>query len=290
MVLMIVSGRSGSGKSVALRAIEDMGFYCVDNLPVTLLPELARSLMDRQTSAAVSIDVRNLPNSPAELDKALNDLPEGFVPQLLFLDADRNTLIRRYSDTRRLHPLSSQSLSLESAIDTENELLEPLRSRADLVIDTSEMSVHELAEMLRSRLLGKRERELTMVFESFGFKHGIPIDADYVFDVRFLPNPHWDPKLRPMNGLDKPVAAFLARHTEVHNFIYQTRSYLEQWLPMLETNNRSYLTVAIGCTGGKHRSVYIAEQLADYFRSRGKNVQSRHRTLEKRPKDAQNPA
>ena len=290
MVLMIVSGRSGSGKSVALRAIEDMGFYCVDNLPVTLLPELARSLMERQTSAAVSIDVRNLPNSPAELDKALNDLPEGFVPQLLFLDADRNTLIRRYSDTRRLHPLSSQSLSLESAIDTENELLEPLRSRADLVIDTSEMSVHELAEMLRSRLLGKRERELTMVFESFGFKHGIPIDADYVFDVRFLPNPHWDPKLRPMTGLDKPVAAFLARHTEVHNFIYQTRSYLEQWLPMLETNNRSYLTVAIGCTGGKHRSVYIAEQLADYFRSRGKNVQSRHRTLEKRPKDAQNPA
>lgn len=290
MVLMIVSGRSGSGKSVALRAIEDMGFYCVDNLPVTLLPELARSLMDRQTSAAVSIDVRNLPNSPAELDKALNDLPEGFVPQLLFLDADRNTLIRRYSDTRRLHPLSSQSLSLESAIDTENELLEPLRSRADLVIDTSEMSVHELAEMLRSRLLGKRERELTMVFESFGFKHGIPIDADYVFDVRFLPNPHWDPKLRPMTGLDKPVATFLARHTEVHNFIYQTRSYLEQWLPMLETNNRSYLTVAIGCTGGKHRSVYIAEQLADYFRSRGKNVQSRHRTLEKRPKDAQNPA
>ncbi|MGL4601443.1 MAG: RNase adapter RapZ [Plesiomonas sp.] len=288
MVLMIVSGRSGSGKSVALRAIEDMGFYCVDNLPVALLPELAKTLLNRQTSAAVSIDVRNLPGSPAELDKALSDLPEGFIPQLLFLDADRNALIRRYSDTRRLHPLSSQSLSLESAIDTENELLEPLRSRADLVIDTTEMSVHELAEMLRSRLLGKRERELTMVFESFGFKHGIPIDADYVFDVRFLPNPHWDPKLRPMTGLDKPVAAFLARHTEVHNFIYQTRSYLEQWLPMLETNNRSYLTVAIGCTGGKHRSVYIAEQLADYFRTRGKNVQSRHRTLEKRPKDAQN--
>ncbi|MGL4455370.1 MAG: RNase adapter RapZ [Plesiomonas sp.] len=288
MVLMIVSGRSGSGKSVALRAIEDMGFYCVDNLPVALLPELAKTLLNRQTSAAVSIDVRNLPDSPAELDKALSDLPEGFIPQLLFLDADRNALIRRYSDTRRLHPLSSQSLSLESAIDTENELLEPLRSRADLVIDTTEMSVHELAEMLRSRLLGKRERELTMVFESFGFKHGIPIDADYVFDVRFLPNPHWDPKLRPMTGLDKPVAAFLARHTEVHNFIYQTRSYLEQWLPMLETNNRSYLTVAIGCTGGKHRSVYIAEQLADYFRTRGKNVQSRHRTLEKRPKDAQN--
>ncbi len=131
-----------------------------------------------------------------------------FSPQLLFLDADRNTLIRRYSDTRRLHPLSSKNLSLESAIDEESDLLEPLRSRADLIVDTSEMSVHELAEMLRTRLLGKRERELTMVFESFGFKHGILIDADYVFDVRFLPNPHWDPKLRPMTGLDKPVAAF----------------------------------------------------------------------------------
>ena len=282
MVLMIVSGRSGSGKSVALRALEDMGFYCVDNLPVVLLPDLARTLADRQISAAVSIDVRNMPESPEIFEQAMNSLPECFSPQLLFLDADRNTLIRRYSDTRRLHPLSSKNLSLESAIDKESDLLEPLRSRADLIVDTSEMSVHELAEMLRTRLLGKRERELTMVFESFGFKHGIPIDADYVFDVRFLPNPHWDPKLRPMTGLDKPVAAFLDRHTEVHNFIYQTRSYLELWLPMRETNNRSYLTVAIGCTGGKHRSVYIAEQLADYFRSRGKNVQSRHRTLEKR--------
>ena len=259
MVLMIVSGRSGSGKSVALRALEDMGFYCVDNLPVVLLPDLARTLADREISAAVSIDVRNMPESPEIFEQAMSNLPDAFSPQLLFLDADRNTLIRRYSDTRRLHPLSSKNLSLESAIDKESDLLEPLRSRADLIVDTSEMSVHELAEMLRTRLLGKRERELTMVFESFGFKHGIPIDADYVFDVRFLPNPHWDPKLRPM-----------------------TRSYLERWLPMLETNNRSYLTVASGCTGGKHRSVYIAEQLADYFRSRGKNVQSRHRTLEKR--------
>ena len=206
MVLMIVSGRSGSGKSVALRALEDMGFYCVDNLPVVLLPDLARTLADRQISAAVSIDVRNMPESPEIFEQAMNNLPEGFSPQLLFLDADRNTLIRRYSDTRRLHPLSSKNLSLESAIDKESDLLEPLRSRADLIVDTSEMSVHELAEMLRTRLLGKRERELTMVFESFGFKHGIPIDADYVFDVRFLPNPHWDPKLRPMTGLDRPVA------------------------------------------------------------------------------------
>lgn len=282
MVLMIVSGLSGSGKSVALRALEDMGFYCVDNLPVMLLPQLAEMLRDKNTPAAVSIDVRNMPESPEILTQAMQQLPSHYTPQLLFLDADRNTLIRRYSDTRRLHPLSSKNLSLESAIDEERIMLEPLRSRADLVIDTAEMSVHELAEILRTRLQGKRERDLTMVFESFGFKYGLPIDADYVFDVRFLPNPHWDPKLRPMTGLDRPVAAFLDRHTEVHNFIYQTRSYLELWLPMLETNNRSYLTIAIGCTGGKHRSVYIAEQLANYFRAKGKNVQSRHRALEKR--------
>ncbi|CAJ0993369.1 RNase adapter RapZ [Pantoea sp. Nvir] len=279
MVLMIVSGRSGSGKSGALRALEDMGFYCVDNLPVALLPELAHSLVARNISAAISIDVRNMPESPEIFDTAFNNLPDAFSPQWLFLDADRHTLIRRYSDTRRLHPLSSKNLSLENAIDEENTLLEPLRSRADLIIDTSEMSVHELAEILRTKLLNKRE--LTMVFESFGFKHGIPIDADYVFDVRFLPNPHWDPKLQTMTGLDRPVITFLEQHIEVNQFIYQTRNYLELWLPMLETNNRSYLTIAIGCTGGKHRSVYIAEQLADYFRSCGKNVQSRHRTLEK---------
>ncbi len=282
MVLVIVSGRSGSGKSVALRALEDMGFYCVDNLPVVLLPALADSLTDRQISAAVSIDARNMPDSPEMFETALTNLPDTFVPRLLFLDADNNTLIRRYNDTRRLHPLSAKNLSLENAIEKENDLLDPLRLRADLIINTSEMSVHELAETLRGHLLGKKERELTIVFESFGFKHGIPANADYVFDVRFLPNPHWDPKLRVMTGLDHPVALFLDRHIIVHNFIYQTRSYLERWLPMLETNNRSYLTVAIGCTGGKHRSVYIAEQLADYFRARGKNVQSHHRSLEKR--------
>lgn len=285
MALMIVSGRSGSGKSVALRALEDMGFYCVDNLPVELLPELAATLAKREISAAVSIDIRNIPESPLLFESILDRLDAEFAPQLLFFDANTNTLIRRYSDTRRLHPLTVRNLSLEDAILHESELLEPLRSRADLVIDTSEMSVHELAEMLRTRLSGKPERELTIVFESFGFKYGLPVDADYVFDVRFLPNPHWDAKLRPMTGLDQPVCQFLERHTDVHQFIYQTRSYLELWLPMLERNNRSYLTVAIGCTGGKHRSVYIAEQLADYFASRGKNVQRRHRTLEKKNHD-----
>lgn len=281
MSLMIVSGRSGSGKSVALHALEDMGFYCVDNIPVELLLELAFTLVRRNISAAVSIDVRNMPDSPQIFEKTFEILRAKFSPQLLFLDASSDILLRRYSDTRRLHPLSSRDISLESAIELEREVLEPLRTNADLVIDTSEMSVHNLAEILRTRIAGKRERELTIVFESFGFKYGIPTDADYVFDVRFLPNPHWDPDLRAMTGLEQPVADYLAHHNEVKHFIKQTQNYLELWLPQLEINNRSYLTVAIGCTGGQHRSVYIAEQLADYFRARNKNVQSRHRTLER---------
>ncbi|WMY94752.1 MAG: RNase adapter RapZ [Arsenophonus sp.] len=281
MVLMIISGRSGSGKSVALRALEDMGFYCVDNLPVILLPALVTTLTKQKTFAAVSIDIRNMPENPVIFEQIFKKLSI-FFPKILFLDANHNTLIRRYSDTRRLHPLSNQNLSLENAIDAEKKILESLRSRADLIIDTSDMSVHGLAEILRAHLLGKKNREITMVFESFGFKYGIPIDADYVFDVRFLPNPHWNPKLRQMTGLDLPIADFLNRHIEVHNFIYQTCNYIELWLPMLESNNRSYLTIAIGCTGGKHRSVYIAEKLANYFQSQGKNVQSRHRTLEKK--------
>ena len=178
MKLVIVTGMSGQAEDDSAQDAGGLGFYCVDNLPVVLLPDLARTLADREISAAVSIDVRNMPESPEIFEQAMSNLPDAFSPQLLFLDADRNTLIRRYSDTRRLHPRSSKNLSLESAIDKESDLLEPLRSRADLIVDTSEMSVHELAEMLRTRLLGKRERELTMVFESFGFKHGIPIDAD----------------------------------------------------------------------------------------------------------------
>ena len=279
MVLMIVSGRSGSGKSVALRALEDMGFYCVDNLPVVLLPDLAKTLAERKISAAVSIDVRNMPENPEIFEQAMSNLPDSFSPQLLFLDADRNTLIRRYSDTRRLHPLSSKNLSLESAIDEESDLLEPLKSRADLIIDTSEMSVHELAEMLRTRLLGKRERELTMVFESFGFKHGIPIDADYVFDVRMLPNPHYEPELKPLTGRDQPVIDFLARQPAVQLMQEQIATFLRTWLPALAHDHRSYVTVAIGCTGGQHRSVYLVEQLAAQF---GQDWQTlrRHRELD----------
>ncbi|OCG03954.1 RNase adapter RapZ [Gilliamella apicola] len=282
MILMIVSGRSGSGKSIALRALEDMGFYCVDNIPVVLLPQLANALENNNTPVAVSIDIRNLPEKFNFNQDIIQRLPESIFPEMIFLDCSRNTLIRRYSETRRTHPLSELHFSLEEAIEREGKYLEPLKSHADLVINTDNLSVHELSDILRTRILGKKERELTIIFESFGFKHGLPIDADFVFDVRFLPNPHWDANLRPLTGLDQAVKDFLSQQPEVNNFIYQTAYYLQQWFPMLEKNNRSYLTIAIGCTGGQHRSVFIAEQLAELFRTRNKQVQTRHRTLEKK--------
>ncbi|QLB19363.1 RNase adapter RapZ [Mannheimia granulomatis] len=284
MELIIISGRSGSGKSVALRALEDAGYYCVDNIPLPLIPSLTEYLSKEKLSAVISLDIRNLPDTPKAIDELLSQLMP-LNTKLIFLDCERNTLIRRYSDSRRIHPLSTQDdLSLESAIDLEQKLLEPLEQNANYIIDTSNISSHELAENLRNILQGSSDKELKIIFESFGFKYGLPADADYVFDVRFLPNPHWNPELRPMTGLEQPVIDFLDRQTEVHNFIYHTRTYLEMWLPMLEQNNRSYLTIAIGCTGGKHRSVYITEQLAKYFQAKGKNVQIRHKSLEKHHK------
>ncbi|OOF85897.1 RNase adapter RapZ [Rodentibacter ratti] len=281
MEIIIISGRSGAGKSVALRALEDMGYYCVDNLPLDLLPQLTEILAKNQTAVAISLDIRNLPESAQSLEQILTDIQCHYATKIIFLDSDRSTLIRRYSDSRRLHPLSADDLSLEAAIDAEHQQLEPLLQHANFIIDTTHISTHTLAEKLREFLRGNTEKELKIIVESFGFKYGIPLDADYVFDVRFLPNPHWDPELRPMTGLDEPVARFLSRHDDVNNFIYLTRNYIETWLPMLEQNNRSYLTIAIGCTGGKHRSVYIAQQLGEYFQAKGKNVKIQHKSLEK---------
>lgn len=285
MELIIISGRSGAGKSVALRVLEDIGYYCVDNLPLELLPRLAAILVQDQRSVAISLDIRNLPEKTTALDDILANVSRQYQVKIIFIDAERSTLIHRYSDSRRLHPLSIQDLSLEAAIDLEKEYLEPLIQYANLIIDTSELSTHALAERLREFLRGKTDKELKIVFQSFGFKYGVPLDADYVFDVRFLPNPHWDPSLRSQTGLDQGVIDFLANHKDVHNFIYLTRNYIETWLPMLEKNNRSYLTIAIGCTGGKHRSVYIAEQLGHYFNDKGKNVKIQHRSLERHKKN-----
>ena len=284
MEIIIISGRSGAGKSVALRALEDAGYYCVDNIPLDLLPQLTDILSQSQSSVAISLDIRNIPNSANPLEQTLNTLQKYHQLKIIFLEADRGTLIRRYSDSRRLHPLSLKDLSLEAAIDEEYRYLEPLIQHANFIIDTTHLSTHTLAERLREFLRGNSDKELKIVVESFGFKYGIPFDADYVFDVRFLPNPHWDPTLRPMTGLDAPVAEFLNSHTQVNEFIYLTRNYIDTWLPMLEKNNRSYLTIAIGCTGGKHRSVYIAQQLGEYFQAKGKIVQIQHKSLERNKK------
>lgn len=279
MKLLVVSGRSGSGKSVALRVMEDLGYYCVDNIPVNLLPTLATTVMGQYERVAVSIDVRNLPEDPDELAEILSYLPRKLELTILYLDADHTSLIKRFSETRRLHPLSHQAMSLDEAISREQQLLDPISSRADLYIDTTELNVHQLAEQLRERILGQKTGRLVILFESFGFKYGIPKDADFVFDARFLPNPHWEPDLKPLTGLDQPVKDYLASQPVVAKYIWQINSFISTWLPQLERNNRSYLTIAIGCTGGQHRSVYIAESLAESYRSTRDDVQLRHREL-----------
>lgn len=283
MKLIVVSGRSGSGKTIALRVLEDLGYYCVDNLPVTLLPQLVNETRGRHDQLAVSIDVRNMPEQSGDIENLLGQIRQASDIEYssIFTDADNATLIRRYGESRRLHPLSRKHLSLDQAILQETHLLAPLSSTADLRIDTSTLSIHDLREQICERILGRKEKELVLVFESFGFKHGTPKDADFVFDARFLPNPHWVPELRPLTGLDGPVRDYLQAQPDVMLYSQQIDTLLSNWLPHLERNNRSYVTVAIGCTGGQHRSVFITEQLAASFRARNKTVQVRHRTLEK---------
>lgn len=283
MELVIVSGRSGAGKTVALRCIEDLGYYCVDNLPVVLLPNLVEISRGKYDRIAVSIDVRNLPTDPNSVHEVLQTIQQ--VDELkivsLFIDADDAILIKRYSETRRIHPLTKLgNFTLEQAIKQESSLLAPLSTYTDLRIDTGNLNIYSLSEIITTRLLGRKSKELVIVIESFGFKNGNPKDADFVFDARFLPNPHWIPKLRALTGLDEAVIEYLKSKEEVVEFINQIDVFINNWLPQIERNNRSYLTVAIGCTGGQHRSVYIAEQLAERFKNRNKTVQIRHLSLE----------
>ncbi|GAB7218582.1 RNase adapter RapZ [Vibrio comitans] len=281
--LVVVSGNSGGGKSVALRALEDIGYYCVDNLPVTLLSAFVDGLSPQQRRVAVSIDIRNLPTNPSQVAAVLTTLDDAVQVTVLYLEANEETLVKRYSETRRIHPLSlvEDSRSLQQAIVEEKRLLSGLKEQADLVIDSSKLSIHELSEMVRKRILGRDGQELVMVFQSFGFKHGLPSDVDYVFDVRFLPNPHWEPELRPLTGLDKPIQDYLFSFEDVVELKQQIQAFIERWLPSLEKNNRSYLTVAIGCTGGRHRSVFLTQQIGEYFLKQGQHVLIRHNELEK---------
>ncbi|WP_062263491.1 RNase adapter RapZ [Endozoicomonas arenosclerae] len=285
MKLIIISGRSGSGKSSALHALEDEGFYCVDNLPASMLNDLPANLkssLGEPPRMAVSLDVRNVPGAlerfPALLDKLKK---QGVECQVIFLDADSDSLMKRYSSTRRRHPLSNDNVSLAEAINLEKKLLAPLAEEADIRLDTSPLSVHEIREQIRQRVCGSTSKSMTLMIQSFGFKHGMPVDADYVFDVRCLPNPFWVEALRPYTGLDQPVKDFLAAEPMVDEMFEDLSTFVEKWLPRFESGQRSYLTIAVGCTGGQHRSVFISEKLGDWLKERFDCVQVRHRELSK---------
>ena len=283
MKLTIISGRSGSGKSTVLHILEDRGYYCIDNLPASLLPALADRISNDDThlsNIAVSIDARNISADLQQAPEIISELQaRELSTEIIFLDANSQTLLKRFSESRRKHPLSNESTDLREAIDIESALLESISVMANLVIDTSNMSLHQLRDLVKNRLLENSETSMALLFESFGFKNGVPVDADLVYDVRCLPNPYWDTALRSLTGLDADVATFLNSQEEVQEMVNDIRIYLEKWLPKYESNNRSYITVAVGCTGGQHRSVYIGEKLRRYFSSKIKNVQIRHRDL-----------
>jgi UPF0042 nucleotide-binding protein len=280
MQLIVISGLSGSGKSIALNVLEDSGYYCVDNLPAKLLIGLTQFLaQEGYQRVAVSIDVRS-GATLSELPGYLSQLKQhGTELHLLFLDAKTDTLVKRFSETRRRHPLADKDRTLPECIRRERELLADLGDLGELGhrIDTSDLSPNVLRTWVKD-LLNLGESGLTLLFQSFGFKHGIPLDADMVFDVRCLPNPHYDPELRPLTGKDAAVIAFLEADTNAQKMLADIRDYIERWLPCFVRDNRSYLTVAIGCTGGRHRSVYFAELLAAHFRA-GRGVLVRHREL-----------
>lgn len=287
MHLLIISGRSGSGKTTALHVLEDMGYYCVDNLPLPLLPQLVDTLRHRPDSSvgrlAIGVDARNVPGSLEHFDSILSEVQARETRvTTIFLDAREDVLLARFSATRRRHPLSSQTHSLKEAIALEQQLLEPVAHQASLHLDTSALNVHELREQLRERLEGHADSSLTLLFQSFAFKHGVPLDADLVFDMRCLPNPHWQPELRAQTGQDAAVCAFLQGQPVVEALYADLTTFLRKWLPEYSQNDRRYITVAIGCTGGQHRSVYMVERLAGCFRNEAYHVQLRHRDLARR--------
>jgi RNase adapter protein RapZ len=288
MRLIVVSGLSGSGKSVALDMLEDLDFYCVDNIPAGLLPGfIAYTVRTSETpyrQTAVGLDARNRPEDLAEVPRLVLSLRKsGIGCEVLFLRADNETLLKRFSETRRRHPLTRAGMGLQEALEQERRLLAPLNNAADLTIDTSRLSVHELRELIRERIVEKSHAGPSLLFQSFAYRHGVPDDADFVFDARALPNPYWEPSLRDLTGRDEAVGKFLGQEEDVGRFFYDVRDFIERWLPSLVRSNRSYLTVAVGCTGGQHRSVYLAERLAAHFSdsTRGQAL-VRHRDLESR--------
>jgi len=285
MHLVIVSGLSGSGKSTALHVLEDVGFNCIDNLPISLLPALITQIQAHKQDEqrfAIGIDVRNAWQDLSAFPSSMESLKKAGLPfQVLFLDAQPQVLIQRFSETRRKHPLSDKHTNLAEAINAEQLLLEPVRDSSDQIIDTSHLNLHELRDLVKERVVGRHESTMAILFESFGFKHGLPVNADMVYDMRCLPNPHWKPNLRPLTGKDQEVIDFLEGQTAVEEMYDDVEHFLTRWLPRYQANNRSYITIAIGCTGGQHRSVYLSERLQKHFDRYFSDVQVRHRDIYK---------
>ena len=282
--LVIVSGLSGAGKSVILRALEDFGFYCVDNLPIGILLGFTGFLGKQKDShynnVAVGIDIRSTGKSISELPILLAGLDSNVIQtELIFMTATASALLQRFSETRRKHPLSTESMTLGDAINLEQEILDPVSASADLRLDTSQRTVHELRRLVREMIVAKPVSKISLQFLSFGYKKGVPTDSDFVFDVRCLPNPYWRSELRDKNGLDFEVVDFLDKQESVSKMVRDMTKFLLEWLESFENISRSYLTIAFGCTGGRHRSVYVAQKICELFQDREKMAKVTHRDL-----------
>ena len=290
MKLIIISGLSGSGKTVALHTLEDEDYYCVDNLPIGLLPQFVERILSRKVqlydNIAVGIDARSDPEDLRDFNTIFEwiqqrDTEAEIEIEIIYLQAELDTLIKRFSDTRRRHPLTKKGLPLSEAIDVERSLLKDVATAANLYIDTTYTNIHELRSYVKERIVKRQHSKLSLLFYSFGFKNGAPADSDFVFDVRCLPNPHWEPNLRALTGQDPEVIAFLQEQEDVQQMLEHITNYLNFVIPKFIKQNRYYITVSIGCTGGQHRSVYIAETLHDNFRNQLENVSIHHRELSK---------
>ena len=284
MNLVIISGLSGSGKTIALHTLEDIGYYCTDNLPVGLLDafalEFSQPHLARVKQVAVGIDARNNPDQIGRFPSVIADCRRrGINCKIIFLQADDHALLKRFSETRRKHPLTGPAVSLADAIREERSLLAPISANADLFIDTSRTNIHQLRDLVRDCIGAGETPGLSLVLRSFGYKHGIPADADFVFDSRCLPNPYWEPALRNLTGRDREVIEFLDGEATVHELYADLENFLRKWIPRFEADNRSYLSIAIGCTGGQHRSVYLVERIAGSLGERFGNIVIRHRDL-----------
>ena len=281
MKLVIVSGLSGSGKSIALQVLEDLEYYCIDNLPINMFEALTKEIISaKHEYVAIGIDARNVTSELEHFPKQIKQLEKNNIDcEIFFLEASDATLIKRFSETRRKHPLSNPEVPLNEAVIQERFLLEPISSKADLRIDTSATNVHQLRDLIKARVKQADNQSISIMFEFFGFKHGMPTNADFVFDIRCLPNPHWVPELRVLTGFDEAVINYLDGHKEVKEMFKDIMNFMDKWLPRFEADNRSYLTIAIGCTGGQHRSVYLANKLAKATKNKHNNVLSRHREI-----------